>query len=174
MEDYTYELNPLGSARPRLTHAGSLSPRSRRTVRVSRCIPSVSAARMTRPASSSTPVREQPLNVALMDLGNRFRFLVNEVDAIKPPHASAEASRGTRRLEVPSRLQDGCRGLDPAGGSHHTGYSYAVTSEHIGDLAEIAGVEVAVIDAETTLRGFRQQLRNDEIYYHFAPGLGRL
>jgi L-arabinose isomerase len=61
-----------------------------------------------------------------------------------------------------------------AGGAHHTGYSYAVTAEHIEDLAEIAGVEVAVIDAETTIRGFRQQLRNDEIYYHIAPGLGRL
>jgi L-arabinose isomerase len=49
-----------------------------------------------------------------------------------------------------------------------------VTAEHIEDLAEIAGVEVAVIDAGTTLRGFRQQLRNDEVYYHIAPGLGRL
>jgi L-arabinose isomerase len=49
-----------------------------------------------------------------------------------------------------------------------------VTSEHIEDLAEIAGVEVAIIDAETKLREFRQQLRNNEIYYHIAPGLGRL
>lgn len=51
--------------------------------------------------------------------------------------------------------------------------SYAVTSEHIEDLAEIAGVEIAVIDAETRIREFRQQLRNNEVDHHIAPGLGR-
>ena len=49
-----------------------------------------------------------------------------------------------------------------------------MTAEHIEDLAEIAGVEVAVIDTETKLREFRQQLRNNEVYYHIAPGLNRI
>jgi len=61
-----------------------------------------------------------------------------------------------------------------AGGSHHTGYSYAVTTEHLEDLAEIAGVELVVIDAQTELRSFKNELRQNEIYYHLAPGLGRL
>jgi len=61
-----------------------------------------------------------------------------------------------------------------AGGAHHTGYSYGVTAEHMEDFAEIAGVEFVVIDAKTELRDFKEQLRQGEIYYHLAPGLGRL
>ena len=60
------------------------------------------------------------------------------------------------------------------GGAHHTGYSYSVTTEHMDDLAEIAGVELVVIDGGTELRDFKQKLRQNEIYYHLAPGLGRL
>jgi L-arabinose isomerase len=49
-----------------------------------------------------------------------------------------------------------------------------VTSEHIEDFAEITGIELVVIDAGTTLRDFKRDLRQNEIYYHLAPGLGRL
>jgi len=42
------------------------------------------------------------------------------------------------------------------------------------DLAEIAGIEIAVIDANSRLREFKAQLRSDELYYHLGPGLGRL
>ena len=58
--------------------------------------------------------------------------------------------------------------------AHHTGFSYSVTTEHMEDFAEIAGIEIAIIDADTRLREFKQDLRNNEIYYHLAPGLGRL
>jgi len=61
-----------------------------------------------------------------------------------------------------------------AGGAHHTGYSYSVTTEHLEDFAEIAGIELAVIDAETELRDFKRDLRHNEIYYHLALGFGRL
>jgi L-arabinose isomerase len=59
-----------------------------------------------------------------------------------------------------------------AGGAHHTGYSYCVTAEDMEDLAEIAGIELVVIDAKTKLRDFKRDLRQNEIYYHLAPGLG--
>ena len=49
-----------------------------------------------------------------------------------------------------------------------------MTAEHMEDLAEIAGVELVVIDANTVLRDFKRDLRQNEIYYHIAPGLGRL
>ena len=42
------------------------------------------------------------------------------------------------------------------------------------DLAELADVELVVIDAKTELRAFKQNLRHNEMYYHLAPGLGRL
>jgi L-arabinose isomerase len=46
-----------------------------------------------------------------------------------------------------------------AGGAHHTGFSQALTMAHMEDFAEIAGVELVVIDAETRLRELRRQLR---------------
>ena len=52
--------------------------------------------------------------------------------------------------------------------------SHAVTTEHMEDFAEIAGIELVVIDGSTELRDFKQQLRNNEIYYHLAQGLGRM
>jgi len=58
------------------------------------------------------------------------------------------------------------------GGAHHTGFSYSVTTEHIENLADMAGVELAIIDGDTTVRDFRQDLRANEVYYHLAPGLG--
>jgi L-arabinose isomerase len=61
-----------------------------------------------------------------------------------------------------------------AGGAHHTGFSYSATIEHMEDFAEIARIELAIINGDTDLRSFKQQLRSNEIYYHLAPGLGHL
>ena len=61
-----------------------------------------------------------------------------------------------------------------AGGAQHSGYSYSVTTEHMEDLAEVAGVESVVIDANTELRRFKQELLQNEIYYRLAPGLRSL
>lgn len=49
-----------------------------------------------------------------------------------------------------------------------------MTTEHLEDLADIAGIELTLIDARTQLRDFKRQLREGEIYYHLAPGLGHL
>ena len=57
------------------------------------------------------------------------------------------------------------------GGAHHTGYSYDVTTEMLEDFAEIAGIELAVIDANTRLDTFKQELRNNEVYWHIAKGI---
>lgn len=173
MEDYTYELNPSGqlvlgshmleicpsiaAGKPRLeVHPLGIGGKG-------------DPARLVFDARAGAAV-----NVALMDLGNRFRLLVNEVDAIKPPHNLPKLPVARAVWKCRPDLKTAVGAWIHAGGAHHTGYSYAVTTEHIEDLAEIAGVEVAVIDAETRIREFRQQLRNDELYYHLAPGLGRL
>ena len=72
---------------------------------------------------------------------------------------------------MPARLQTACAAWIYAGGAHHTGYSAAVTTEMIEDFAAIAGVELAVIDADTRLREFRQDLRLSDLYYVLAQGL---
>ena len=114
------------------------------------------------------------INVSMVDLGNRFRLIVNEVDAVEPPEPLPRLPVARAVWKCRPDFKTACGAWIYAGGAHHTGYSYGVTAEHIEDLAEIAGVELVVIDANTTLRGFRQELRENEIYYHLAPGLGRL
>ena len=58
-----------------------------------------------------------------------------------------------------------------AGGAHHTGFSYGVTTEIMEDFAEIAGIELVVIDADTNLREFKTELRQNDLYYVLAQGL---
>ncbi|HEY0790424.1 MAG TPA: L-arabinose isomerase [Chthoniobacterales bacterium] len=114
------------------------------------------------------------LNASLIDLGNRFRLIVNEVEAVKLPHRLPKLPVARAVWNCLPDLKTAAAAWIYAGGAHHTGYSYVVKTEHLEDLAEIAGIELAVIDQNTKLRDFRQQLRSDEVYYHLAPGLGRL
>jgi L-arabinose isomerase len=58
-----------------------------------------------------------------------------------------------------------------AGGAHHTAFSYAVTTEQVEDFAEIAGVELVVIDEDTTLRALRRELRQNDLTYALTEGL---
>ncbi|MBE7217948.1 MAG: L-arabinose isomerase [Caulobacteraceae bacterium] len=173
MEDYTYDLNPAGHL-----VLGS---------HMLEVCPSIAAGKPTveiHPlgiGGKEDPVRlvfDAPagpaVNAALMDLGNRFRLLVNEVDAIAPPQPLPKLPVARAVWKCRPDFKTACAAWIYGGGAHHTGYSYAVTTEHLEDLAEIAGIEIAVIDAETRLREFKAQLRSDEIYYHLAPGLGRL
>jgi len=60
-----------------------------------------------------------------------------------------------------------------AGGAHHTGYSYAVTAEHLEDFSAMAGIEIVVIGKKTDLSAFKHELRWNEAYYHLAGGIGR-
>ena len=114
------------------------------------------------------------INAAIMDLGNRFRLLVNEVDVIVPPQALPNLPVARAVWKCRPDFKSACAAWLYAGGAHHTGFSYSVTTEHMEDFAEIAGIEIAIIDGDTRLREFKQDLRNNEIYFHLAPGLGRL
>jgi L-arabinose isomerase len=114
------------------------------------------------------------INASMIDLGNRFRLLVNEVDVVKPLKPLPKLPVARAIWKCRPDFKTACAAWIHAGGAHHTGFSYAVTTEHMEDFAEIAGLELAIIDRHTDLRAFKQQLRNNEIYHHLAPGLGRM
>jgi L-arabinose isomerase len=114
------------------------------------------------------------IDASIIDLGNRFRLVVNEVDVIKPPKPLPKLPVARAIWKCRPDFKTACAAWIHAGGAHHTGFSYAVTTEHMEDFAEIAGIELVVIDAKTELRALQQQLRTNEIYYRLAPGLGRM
>jgi L-arabinose isomerase len=96
---------------------------------------------------------------SLVDMGDKFRLIVNDVDVISPdkPLPKLPVARAVW-IPKPS-LKVAAAAWIYAGGAHHTGFSQALTMEHMEDFAEIAGVELIVIDAETRLRELRRQLR---------------
>jgi len=100
--------------------------------------------------------------VALLDLGGRFRMLVNEVDAVEPDAAMPRLPVA-RAVWVPRpNLCAAAAAWIYAGGPHHTVFSQALTSEPFEDLAEMAGIECLRIDAETRVGDFKDRLRWNE------------
>jgi L-arabinose isomerase len=111
------------------------------------------------------------LNASIIDLGNRFRLLVNTVEVV-PPDEPLPKLPVARTVWIPQpNLKIAAATWILAGGAHHTGFSQAVTVEHLEDFAEMAGLEFLLIDENTTLREFKKELRWNEIYYHLAKGL---
>jgi L-arabinose isomerase len=96
---------------------------------------------------------------SLVDLGDKFRLIVNNVDVIQPDQPLSKLPVA-RAVWVPEpNLKIAAAAWIYAGGAHHTGFSQALTMEHMEDFAEIAGVELVAIDNETRLRELRRQLR---------------
>ncbi|MYD11616.1 MAG: L-arabinose isomerase [Chloroflexi bacterium] len=105
------------------------------------------------------------LNASLVDLGDRFRMIVNAVDVIEPaaPLPKLPVARALWRPR-PS-LEIGASAWIYAGGAHHTVFSQALSAAHLYDFSEMAGVECVQIDEDTALRGFKNELRWNEVAY---------
>jgi len=105
------------------------------------------------------------LNASVIDMGNRFRLLVNKVEAVKPKHALPNLPVARVLWKPLPDMQTGCAAWILAGGAHHTCYSQNLTAEHLEDFADIAGVEYVLIDKKTDIYQFKNELRWNEVYY---------
>ncbi|MBW3544313.1 MAG: L-arabinose isomerase [Bacteroidetes bacterium] len=105
------------------------------------------------------------LNASVIDMGNRFRLLVNEVEAVAPQHELPNLPVARVLWKPQPDMKTGCAAWILAGGAHHTCYSQNLTSEHLLDFAEMAGIECVLIDKDTKLNQFRNELRWSEAYY---------
>ncbi|MDJ1483787.1 L-arabinose isomerase [Cytophagaceae bacterium YF14B1] len=105
------------------------------------------------------------LNVSLIDMGNRFRLLVNEVEAVEVQQELPKLPVARVLWKPQPDMQTGCAAWIYAGGAHHTVYSQNLTTEYIADFAEMVGVELVVIDKNTELRQLKNELRWSELYY---------
>ena len=105
------------------------------------------------------------LNASIIDMGNRFRMIVNEVEAVDAPHDLPKLPVARVLWKPLPDMNTGCAAWIYAGGAHHTGYSQNLTSEHMEDFASIAGIEYIRIGRETTLYNLKNELRWSDIYY---------
>jgi L-arabinose isomerase len=169
MEDYTYHMNPKRSL---VLGAHMLE-----------VCPSIAKHRPSMEVhplgigGKADPVRLRfdtatgpAVNASLLDLGNRFRLLVNEVDVVKPEKPLPKLPVACAVWMPKPNLKDAAASWIYAGGAHHTGFSQAVTTEMLEDFAAMADIELVIIDAETTLRRLRQELSWNEVFYGLRSG----
>jgi L-arabinose isomerase len=172
MEDYTYHLGP---GEPKILGAHMLE-----------VCPTIAARR---PACEIHPLgignRSDPVRlvfdalagkgfvVGLVDLGDRFRLIANEIEIV-PPDAPLPKLPVARAVWKPApNFSTATESWLTAGGPHHTALSTAVAVETLEDFAVIAGVELVLIAATTTTESFRRELRWNQAYYRLAQGLAR-
>ena len=169
MEDYTYHLDPKG-----------MKVLGAHMLEVSPSISDGKERVELHPLSiggKSDPVRllfnvakGAGINATVLDMGNRFRMIVNEVDVVAPDAALPKLPVA-RVVWIPKpNLPVAAACWIHGGGAHHTGFSRAVTAEHMQDYAEMAGIEYLRIGADTQVAEFKKELRWNEAYYYLAKG----
>ena len=105
------------------------------------------------------------LNASVIDMGNRFRMLVNEVIAVNPLQSLPKLPVARVLWKPYPNMHIGCAAWILAGGAHHTCYSQNLTAEHLQDFAEMAGIEFVLIGKDTNLYQFKNELRWSEVAY---------
>lgn len=170
MEDYTYDLNPT---QPKVLGAHMLEVcESLAERKPSLEIHPLSIGGKSDPPRLVFDVRSGPaIHATLLDMGNRFRMIVNPVDVI-PAEQPFEKLPVARAVWIPHPdLKTAAEAWILAGGAHHTGFSQALTVEHLEDFAQMAGIEFLRIDKNTRLDEWKKELRWNEVYYWLARGL---
>lgn len=105
------------------------------------------------------------INASIVDMGNRFRLIVNTVEAV-PISEPLPKLPVARALWIPQpNLKVAAAAWILAGGAHHTGFSLALTAEHMEDFAEMAGIEFVLIDQDTRVSEIKKELRWNDIFY---------
>lgn len=112
------------------------------------------------------------INVSLVDMGNRFRLIVNEVESVAPKAELPNLPVARVLWDAQPNLEVAATAWILAGGAHHTVYTQALDTSYMEDLADIAGIELLVIDQDTRIRDFKDKLNSNEVYYHlFQHGM---
>lgn len=105
------------------------------------------------------------LNISLVDLGNRFRLIVNEVEAVEVTESFPKLPTARALWKPQPSMNVGLQAWILAGGAHHTVYSQNLTTEYIEDLADMLDIELVVIDKDTTIRNLKNDIKLNEVFY---------
>ena len=102
---------------------------------------------------------------SLVDLGDRFRLIINDVECKKAEKPMPKLPVGSAFWTPMPDLATGAEAWILAGGAHHTAFSYDLTAEQMGDWAAAMGIEAVYIDKDTTIRNFKNELRWNEVAF---------
>jgi len=170
MEDYTYDLdlkNPKVLGAHMLELCESIADK-----KPSLEMHPLSIGGKADPVRLVFGVRSGPaINATILDMGNRFRMVVNEVDVVQPDGPLPKLPVA-RAVWIPRPdLKTAAAAWILAGGAHHTGFSQVLTTGHLEDFAEMAGMEFLAITDQTHITEWKKELRWNEMYYLLAKGL---
>jgi len=170
MEDYTYHLVP---DRPQVLGAHMLEV----CPSISNQTPSCEVHPLSI-GGKADPVRlvftaspGPAIAVGLLDMGERFRMVLNEVDVVSPTEDLPRLPVARALWEPRPSLKIAAEAWLLAGGPHHTSFSTALRRQHLDDFAEMAGIELVAIDDTTSVVGIKKELRWNQAYYQLARGL---
>ncbi|MCJ7842270.1 L-arabinose isomerase [Lederbergia sp. NSJ-179] len=105
------------------------------------------------------------LNASIIDLGHRFRLVINEVDAVKIEEDMPKLPVARVLWKLQPSMTQGAENWIMAGGAHHSCFSYRVTSEQLKDFADLLGIESVLINKDTKTPAFENELRLNELFY---------
>ena len=169
MEDYTYHLNPankvvLGA------HMLEVCPSIAEGKPLLQVHPLGIGGKMD-PARLVFSTPPGPATAStLIDLGNRFRLLTNELDVVRPEQPMPKLPVAQAVWKPRPSLEESCAAWIYGGGAHHTAFSQAVTGEMLEDFAAMADIEFLLIGEKTSVSEFRKELRFNEVYYALNRG----
>lgn len=165
MEDYTYHLDPVSGMKVLGAHMLEVCA-SLAVGKPSLEVHPLSIGGKADPARLVFNVQTGPaVNATIIDMGNRFRMIVNEV-VVVDPDAPLPKLPVARVVWIPKpNLKIAAAAWILAGGAHHAGFSQCVTAEHLEDFASIAGIEFLLINNETKLSEFKKELQWNEVFY---------
>lgn len=164
LEDYTYNLAP-GKEGILQAHMLEVCP----TIAdgpISIKAQPLSMGEREDPARLVFTAKEGPgVATSLIDLGDRFRLIINNVNCKKTEKPMPKLPVATAFWTPEPDLYTGAEAWILAGGAHHTAFSYDLTAEQMGDWAEAMGIEAVYIDKDTTIRGLKNELRWNSAAY---------
>jgi len=170
MEDYTYHFDPAGM-RVLGAHMLEVCP----TVAKARPVVEIHQLSIGGKADPARLVFKSSvgdaLNATIIDLGNRFRMIVNKVEVVECPDMPKLPVASVLWNPLPD-LKTAATAWIMAGGAHHTGFSTAITREYLEDFAGMCGIEYVLIDEDTVIPDLRKELMWNEAYYHISAGIG--
>ena len=164
MEDYTYNLVP-GKEGILQAHMLEVCP-SIAGSRIAVKVCPLSMGDREDPARLVFTAKEgRAVATSLVDLGSRFRLIINTVNCKKVEKPMPKLPVATAFWTPEPNLKTGAEAWILAGGAHHTAFSYDLTAEQMGDWAASRGIEAVFIDEDTTIRGLKNELRWNSVFY---------